>query len=1316
MEGILLTAEFEDEKKTRPRDSDLSDRSRREFLIRFCQGASLAMLPAGLRNFAFRSGNPHSGKLGEATSNSSAAAPAAYHLHPHYRTERPLDALLLKTKAGSDEFVTEKYHDQIAALFAEWSAALRSQGPAAALDKAFANIFSGISIKPDDSKLVRTGSVLEVREMHFRGSPALGKNEFLREVQSWLSDLSQIFTADFQVTKIQASSSTLASSMLPPQLSTRIRFEIVGTGKDFYREQRVGHWDLEWEGTSEQFLIRRWNPVDETRSRSSARIYADITEQSLGRNPSYSRQLLHGTDYWRTVLDGACGINIYGHNGVSLADIDNDGFDDLYICQPAGLPNRLYRNRGDGTFEDITETSGVGVLDETACALFADFSNNGRQDLIVVRSSGPLLFVNEGGGKFRQKLDAFQFATLPQGAFTGAAVADYDRDGWLDIYFCLYVYYQGADQYRYPLPYYAAENGPPNFMLRNQRDGTFRDATQECGLNQNNSRYSFCCGWGDYNGDGWPDLYVVNDFGRKNLYRNNGDGTFTDIAPQAAVEDIGAGMSVCWFDYDNDGAQDLYVANMWIAAGERIAAQDVFKKDSPPETRALYGKHAMGNSLLRNRRSENGDSAFEDTTEKAGVGMGRWAWSSDAFDFDHDGFPDIYVANGMISGPSREEDLNSFFWRQVVARSPDEARPSHEYEEGWNAINELIRADGTWSGYERNVFYSNNRDGTFSDVSGAIGLDFIEDGRAFALADFDGDGRQEIFLKNRNGPQLRILKNVMEQLPPSIAFRLRGVKSNRDAIGASVTIETSSGRQTRMLQAGSGFLSQHSKQLFFGLGEFTGNVRASIRWPSGLVQPIDNLPPDHTIWVEEGREPSRMEAFKKSPLREIDAGNAELAEHSPQNDAPETVETWLLAPVAAPDFSLPDFSGRTWTLAESRNKNILLYFYSPKAPAFQAELNSLEHDRVHRDVQAVQLLAVNVDNEDSGIPRSIRNRQFSFPILRGTGDTSAVYNLLYRYLFDRHRDMPLPTSFLIDSKGEIVKVYQGVIDLAHIESDIAQIPTTADRRLARALPFAGLGATFDFQRNYLSFGSVFFQHGYMEQAAAFFRQALQDDPSSAEALYGLGSAYLNLQKTDEAKKSFEAATKLHASYPDTLANAWNNLGLLAARAGQTDEAIEYFKKALDRNPALFVALQNLGSAYRQQRRWDDARNALEKALAINGADAEANYSLGMVFAQTGNTERASEYLHKALELRPAYPEALNNLGILYLRTQRPQEAVASFEECIRTSPDFDQSYLNLAQVYALENQPAKARETLLELLGRHPENAQAKKVLEQISH
>jgi hypothetical protein len=205
---------------------------------------------------------------------------------------------------------------------------------------------------------------------------------------------------------------------------------------------------------------------------------------------------------------------VYGHNGVSAGDIDNDGFDDLYVCQPAGLPNRLYRNRGDGTFVDITDASGTGLLDNSACALFADFNNDGHQDLLVVRSSGPVLFINEGNGRFRPKADAFRFATPPQGTFTGAAAADYNRDGLLDVYFCLYVYYRGADQYKYPAPYYAAENGPPNYLMRNNGDGTFRDVTAECGLNQNNTRYSFCCGWSDYNQDGWPDLYVVNDFGR----------------------------------------------------------------------------------------------------------------------------------------------------------------------------------------------------------------------------------------------------------------------------------------------------------------------------------------------------------------------------------------------------------------------------------------------------------------------------------------------------------------------------------------------------------------------------------------------------------------------------------------------------------------------------------------------------------------------------------------------------------------------------------------------------------------------------------
>ncbi len=544
---------------------------RRDFLVRCCQGAGAALIPPYWRGLAL---TPR-----ESVESESDAVDAVFHLQPHYRAPQPLDATLLKIKVGLDDFVTEKYHDQIAASLAEWSSSLL-QFPQSvqALGKLFGPEFSGSSLHPVKSRVLRSGGALEARKIDFSSQRTLSADAFLQEIRSYMSAFSKLMTAQFQITSIEANDAGTASapastSRLPGRLRTRVRYELVGTGTGFHREQRVGDWELEWEASpSGGFRLRDWSASDETRSRSFARIFADISAQAIGGNTSYSGQLLRGVDYWRTTLDGACGIDLYGHNGISVADIDNDGFDDLYICQPAGLPNRLYRNRGDGTFEDITESSGLGILENTACALFADFDNDGLQDVIVVRAEGPLLFLNQGGGKFRRKPDAFHFAQPPQGTFTGAAVADYDRDGWLDIYFCLYVYYQGTDQYKYPVPYYAAENGPPNFLMHNNRDGTFRDTTQDSGLNKNNTRYSFCCAWNDYDGDGWPDLYVVNDFGRKNLYHNHGDGTFTDVAAEAGVDDVGAGMSVCWFDYDNDGADDLYVADMWTAAGERISA------------------------------------------------------------------------------------------------------------------------------------------------------------------------------------------------------------------------------------------------------------------------------------------------------------------------------------------------------------------------------------------------------------------------------------------------------------------------------------------------------------------------------------------------------------------------------------------------------------------------------------------------------------------------------------------------------------------------------------------------------------------------
>ena len=621
-------------------------------------------------------------------------------------------------------------------------------------------------------------------------------------------------------------------------------------------------------------------------------------------------------------------------------------------------------------------------------------------------------------------------------------------------------------------------------------------------------------------------------------------------------------------------------------------------------------------------------------------------------------------------------------------------------------------------------------------MSGAVGLDFLQDGRCFALADFDHDGRLEIFLKNRNAPQLRVLKNVMKDLPPSIAFRLRGTRSNRDAIGAVVTVKAEAMRQTRTLQAGSGFLSQHSKEVFFGLGDAKGPVRATIRWPSGLVQELRDLNVNQRVWVDEGVAPSRIEPFKTPPQRlkpkssvAVD-GKAE-ARPFPASPAggdktgqdseilPETVETWLLAPVTAPDFSLPDQAGQPRSISQFRGKPLLLVFWTPKIASSEKELAAFERIHSVGKPQGLQMIAVNVretgdEGEMPDIPSLARKLHLSFPILRCTDDIAAIYNILYRYLFDRHRDLTLPTTFLIDSKGDIVKVYRGPMNPDQVAEDVRHIPETAAARIAKALPFPGITDVAEFPRNYLSYGSVFFQRGYFDQAEALFRLALRDNPSSAEALYGLGSACLKQGKNGEARDSFEHAIKLTASYPDTLPNAWNNLGLLATRDGRTDEAVQYFQEALKLSPDHLVALDNLGNAYRQQKRWDDARAILQHAVEVSPEDPEANYSLGMVFAQLNDTERAYTYLQQALKYRPGYPEALNNLGVLYLRTQRRDEAVANFEECIRVAPPFDQSYLNLARVYALEGQPEKARAVLFDLLKQHPGHPEALGLLEQL--
>lgn len=445
--------------------------------------------------------------------------------------------------------------------------------------------------------------------------------------------------------------STARSSAASRSARVAVRVELGGEASDGRLLSKLGAMDMSWAEAPAGWRLTD-SRLGEFREASVERSgFSEITDDVFGGIDALRKQLDFGVDHWRDTLDAALAVSIYGHQGLSLGDFDGDGLEDLYVSQPSGLPNRLLRNNGNGTFSDVTRQAGLDVLDETSMALFGDLDGDGDQDVILI-GSAPLLFRNDGG-RFRFDDASLDIGQDRAAMFTGAALADYDLDGDLDLYVCAYDFWQPGEEYDAPTPYYDAVNGPPNLLFRNDGGGRFEEVADAAGLGPTNDRFSFAAAWGDYDSDGDPDLYVANDFGRNNLYRNNGDGTFDDVAAELGVEDLGAGMSAAWGDYDGDGDLDLYTANMWSSAGLRITGSQRFEDVAPTASqRALFRRQAQGNSLFRN----DGEQGFSDVSEEARVRTGRWAWASDFVDLDSDGLLDLFVQNGYITG-ERLDDL-----------------------------------------------------------------------------------------------------------------------------------------------------------------------------------------------------------------------------------------------------------------------------------------------------------------------------------------------------------------------------------------------------------------------------------------------------------------------------------------------------------------------------------------------------------------------------------------------------------------------------------------------------------------------------------
>jgi tetratricopeptide (TPR) repeat protein/peroxiredoxin len=428
---------------------------------------------------------------------------------------------------------------------------------------------------------------------------------------------------------------------------------------------------------------------------------------------------------------------------------------------------------------------------------------------------------------------------------------------------------------------------------------------------------------------------------------------------------------------------------------------------------------------------------------------------------------------------------------------------------------------------------------------------------------------------------------------------------------------------------------------------------------------------------------------------------------------PSSVETWLIEPLSAPDFSLPDLDGKAWELESFRGSFLLLQFWTTASPLCREQLRRLQKYQSTFASVALRIAGVNVDDpRDAGAVRSLVAAEgLSFPTLLATQDVAGVYNIVHRYLFDRRRDLALPTSFLLNKESQIVKVCQGAVSPERLMEDVRSVPNTPADRMHRALPLGGTLYQDAFQRNAFTYGVAFFQHGYLEQAEASFKQVIAAKPDDPEAYYNLGTLYLRRNALHDARQYLEQTVKLRPNYPE----AWNNLGMLDAQEGHADDAVRNFQQSLSLRPDYAIALANLGNLYRREGKFAEAEQFLSRALALEPDNPEVNYNLGMLYARQEHFDQATQYLERAASLRPDYPEALNNLGVLFVREQRYPEAEQKFKSCIQGSPNFDQAYLNLARLYVILNEKEKARETLRALLREQPQHKLAQQTLEMLN-
>jgi hypothetical protein len=502
--------------------------------------------------------------------------------------------------------------------------------------------------------------------------------------------------------------------------------------------------------------------------------------------------------------------------GVCAADYNGDGYQDIYFVNGRDLYNRgiaarnaLYRNNGDGTFTDVAESAGVTGTGYGVGCVWGDYDNDGFPDLYVTQYGSNVLYHNNGDGTFTDVTDKAGVAGLEFGTLfhSGATFFDYDRDGRLDLYVGGYVALENGPRYcnvsgvKTSCPP-EAYKGTADILYHNNGDGRFTNVTKAAKIYEAHGK-NLAVGAADYDNDGWPDLFVANDGLNAYLYHNQHNGTFDEIGVISGMAltargNAMAAMCISLGDYDNDGWLDLFITD--------------FQKNSD---------HLWHN---------DGKGSFDEVSDQAGITVPTrdvLSFGGGFFDYDNDGWLDLFIANGHVYPEVEQASLDVHF----------------------KQINSLFHNEGN---------------GKFVETTKMAGSGFETPyvGRGVAFADFDNDGFVDLVVANNGDPPL-LLRNSGGNGNHFVNVKLVGRKSNRDAMGARIRVAAGGLRQIREVAGGGSYLSQSDLRAHFGLGKATRIDSIEVVWPSGQKQVFRDLEADKFYRIEEGRDEIGLQRFAR---------------------------------------------------------------------------------------------------------------------------------------------------------------------------------------------------------------------------------------------------------------------------------------------------------------------------------------------------------------------------------------------------------------------------------------------------------------------